>query len=174
MCFFKTTSSKCGPIHSIEGILVNFISCYRNKTVSLVGHPLFWKFDFFRMTFVFHELTKIEKFTAPLKYAGILTPIRIYHIGCIIKGLTPVSVHEEILGKNGPPHAFLLFLGYFSNIIIANCTVLKLSQGTEFFSRFFFHHCTSVFRCFDGFGDKKVFSAHPNGVWNKKCLFSLI
>ena len=134
MCFFKTASSKCGPIHSIKGILVNFIICYRYKSVSLVGHPLFWKYDFFRMTFDFHEISKIEKFTAPLKYAGILTPIRTYHIGCIIKGLTPVSVHEETLGKNGPPHAFL---GYFSNIIIANCTVLILSQVTEFFSRFF-------------------------------------
>ena len=113
------------------------------------------------MTFVFHELTKIGKFTAPLKYAGILTPIRIYHIGCIIKGLTLVSVHEETLGKNGPPHAFLLFLGYFSNIIIANCTVLLMSQAIKIFHRFFFHHCTPFFCCFDGFGDKKVFSAHP-------------
>ena len=90
------------------------------------------------MTFVFREISKIEKFTAPSKYAWILTPIRIYHIGCIIKGLTPVSVHEEILGENGPPHAFLLFLGYFSNIIIANCTVLLMSQAIKIFHRFFF------------------------------------
>ena len=72
---------------------------------------------FLNMHVVFDELPEIEKFTAPLKYQWILTPFGIYHIGCIIRHLTHVSVHGDIQGRIGPTHAFLLFLGYFSYII---------------------------------------------------------
>ena len=114
-------------------------------SVSLVNHAVFRKENFFNIYVIFDEFMELEKITAPLKYVGILTPFGIYYIGCIIRHLKHVSVHGDTRRKIGPTLAFLLFLGYFSYLIIANCTGLIMSQVVETFSRFFFHHCSTFF-----------------------------